>query len=89
MKLPNDNVKLTGKQCQCRHCGELFTRLRAFERHRVGPFSDKGIHRRCLTPEEMAAKGWTKNRKGFWVIETQAQRPPRAAGWKRNGPELH
>lgn len=67
-------MKLTGSMCKRPHCGESFTRLRAFDRHRVGSFMDRGVHRRCLTPTEMVERGWEQNSKGFWVIETQAKR---------------
>lgn len=63
---------LTGNRCECPACGELFSRVRAFDRHRGGPFADLGKWeggRRCLTPAEMKARGWSRNGIGAWVIE--------------------
>jgi hypothetical protein len=82
-------VALKGKQCRCSHCGEFFTRLRTFERHRVGSFKDRGKHRRCLSEFEMYAKGWSKNRAGFWVMELMGARTTRAAGWHGHRRDRH
>lgn len=56
--------KLTGNRCQCPTCGEAFNRVSTFDRHRVGDF---GVDRRCLSVEQMQAKGWRTNAAGFWV----------------------
>lgn len=61
---------LRGSRCQCAACGEFFSRPRAFDRHRVGSYAKQGEwrgDRRCLTPAEMMAKGWTRNPAGIWV----------------------
>lgn len=58
---------LRGNRCQCPTCGEYFSRVRAFDRHRTGPI---GIGRRCLTGAEMIARGWQRNATGCWVIAT-------------------
>jgi hypothetical protein len=63
--------KLTGNRCQCTACGEYFNRVSTFDRHRVGTF---GLDRRCLTLDEMAAKGWHTNAAGFYVTSS--------GGWK-------
>lgn len=53
----------------CGLCGEPFKSQRLFERHRVGPYHPPGV-RRCLTPEEMRAKGWEHNGR-TWVDKTR------------------
>lgn len=63
---------LTGKRCQCGGCGEVFSRLRAFDRHRVESYAKPGEWqgaRRCLTPAEMTARGWQRNAAGCWILE--------------------
>lgn len=60
---------LTGNKCECPACGEMFNRVSTFDKHRVGTF---GVDRRCLSPEEMAAKGWRVNDRGFWLTEARA-----------------
>lgn len=57
-------VGLTNDRNECPACDELFRSVSAFDKHRVG---DYGKDRRCLTPEEMIAKGMAKNEAGFWV----------------------
>src|SRR6516165_8365228 len=59
--------RLTGSRCRCGACGELFNSVSVFDRHRVGPWTDKGVQRRCLSAEEMSARGWQTNVKGFWI----------------------
>lgn len=54
--------KLTGNRCQCSACGEYFTSVRSFDRHRVGRL---GVDRRCLTQAEMDAAGSERNARGF------------------------
>lgn len=63
--------KLTGNRCQCAACGQFFSRVRVFDRHRVGPYGKKGesCGRRCLTSAEMAARGWHVNADGLWVMD--------------------
>jgi hypothetical protein len=56
--------------CQCVACGEFFKSSGTFTRHRVGNWDDRGLNRRCLTVEEMLAKGWGRNDGGFWVRDT-------------------
>jgi hypothetical protein len=48
-------------------CGERFKSVTGFDRHRVGP----GEARRCLTPDEMRARGMTLNAHGQWITETR------------------
>lgn len=55
--------KLSGERNQCPTCSEFFNSNTAFEAHRVGPMRA----RRCLSPEEMIAKGMGKNAADYWV----------------------
>lgn len=69
--------KLTGGRCQCPSCGLLFSSVREFDRHRVGDYAKPGQsqgNRRCLTVEELEARGWQTNARGFW----SQPRPERA-----------
>lgn len=60
-------MKLTGDRNQCQGCGEYFNSTFAFDKHRTGAF---GKDRRCLTTDEMLAKGMSKNSAGFWISST-------------------
>jgi hypothetical protein len=58
--------------CSCRACGELFNSEAAFDRHRTGPFRQlreppNAPDRRCLSGDEMLAKGMARNARGRWV----------------------
>jgi hypothetical protein len=57
---------LRGNRNQCGGCNEYFNSIGAFDKHRVGGFDGS---RRCLNPEEMIAKGMSKNDDGFWIGE--------------------
>lgn len=48
--------------CACRACGAVFQSARAFEAHRVGPWSE----RRCLPTPRMAERGLVLDPRGFW-----------------------
>jgi hypothetical protein len=63
-------MKLTGDRNQCPGCSEHFNSTFAFDKHRAGAF---GKDRRCLTPEEMEAKGMGKNSAGFWISSPMPQ----------------
>jgi hypothetical protein len=54
---------LRGDHCRCSICGAFFNSTRAFDKHRVGEWA----RRRCLAPEDMAAKGMSISRSGWWV----------------------
>ena len=58
-KLPHGSDK-----CQCTACGEYFSSTYAFDRHRYGPFNGD---RRCLSGDEMVAKGWSKGPLRHWA----------------------
>lgn len=64
-----------GDRNQCPSCKELFNSSAAFEKHRTGAF---GIDRRCLTVDEMRAKGMEVNAAGYWVTALNPQFAPDA-----------
>lgn len=47
---------------QCPVCGEVFSTVRNFDAHRVGPWEA----RRCLTEDELLSKGYHKDDRGIW-----------------------
>jgi hypothetical protein len=49
----------------CRGCNQTFTSLSAFDMHRTGKFERK--KRRCLTEQEMLARGMVQNAKSWWM----------------------
>ena len=49
----------------CAACHQTFTGTTSGDRHRVGAFWPD--ERRCLTPEEMRAKGMEQNARGHWT----------------------
>jgi len=58
-----NELKLSGRRCQCAACKEYFNSIAGFDKHPVGPYDA----RKCLTPEEMLALGMSKNEAGFWI----------------------
>lgn len=55
--------------CECLGCGEHFGATTLFDAHRVGRHgvSNGTVNRRrCLSPKEMQARGWTRDSKGLW-----------------------
>jgi len=62
MMRANPGIPLHGDHNECPGCGLLFNSTHAFDKHRVGPHGA----RRCLTPEEMMAKGMVQ--RGIWWI---------------------
>ncbi len=59
-------MKLGSSRNQCGACHQYFNSNTVFERHRIG---EHGKDRRCMTMTEMEAKGWLKNKDGFWITE--------------------
>lgn len=59
-------MKLGSQRNQCQGCKQYFNSNKAFDKHRTGKH---GVNRRCLTPEEMTAKGMLVNKDGFWITE--------------------
>lgn len=65
----SEPLTLRGDRCRCslltEGCGESFNSTAAFDKHRV--WAEGKVIRRCLTVEEMLAKGMAKNASGYWV----------------------
>jgi hypothetical protein len=59
-------MKLRGQKNQCQGCKQYFNSNTAFEMHRTGRH---GIDRRCMTTDEMTAKGMSLNAQSFWITE--------------------
>lgn len=56
----------SGKRLEhCTVCHETFTGTSAGDKHRTGTYWPD--ERRCLSVDEMAAKGMTRNRNGHWT----------------------
>jgi hypothetical protein len=56
-------LRLGSSMCDCGECGLRFSRTSTFDKHRVG--RHEPLERRCLTPDEMRAKGMVE-RNGVW-----------------------
>lgn len=74
-----DRRALSGDRNQCPECSEYFNSTGAFSKHRVGDYARDAngrSMRRCLTPDEMTAKGMAQNDAGFWThgLMTDADR---------------
>lgn len=54
-------------RCECIECGRMFSSNSTFENHRAGKYTQTGpdYGRRCLTDEELRARGWS-NVTGAW-----------------------
>lgn len=49
---------------QCGGCRVFFNSVTAFDKHRTGEY---GVDRRCMTVDEMTAKGMSVNEAGYWI----------------------
>lgn len=49
---------------QCGGCRVFFNSVTAFDKHRIGEY---GVDRRCMTVDEMTAKGMSVNEAGYWI----------------------
>ncbi|WP_233867197.1 hypothetical protein [Paraburkholderia adhaesiva] len=75
---PATRRHLTGDRNQCPTCGAFFNSTYAFDAHRTGPFGGaqgEPSRRRCLTVDEMRAKGMTLNQAGFWMTARRGLGP--------------
>jgi len=63
-------MKLSGDRNECPTCGLYFNSSVAFDRHRTGDF---GKDRRCMTLDEMKARGMAVNASGYWVTALNPQ----------------
>ena len=67
---------------ECTACGEDFSSISLFDRHRVGKheytfdYTDEATWdgRRCLGSEEMREKGWTFDKRGRWTDPVAAMK---------------
>jgi hypothetical protein len=57
-------------------CGENFGGVKLFNEHRIG---QHGKDRRCLTPQEMTARGWSQDSGGRWRHTSHAPMPKKWA----------
>jgi hypothetical protein len=73
-------MRLAGSRCQCTACNQYFNSTGTFDEHRIGPYSNL----RCLTTEQMTAKGWLVNEDGFWIrsqMSSEAKAIRKASNW--------
>ncbi len=61
-ELPGPTLKLKGQNCRCMACGLYFRRVSVFDKHRYGPYVQRG----CYTGTQLVEKGWKQDTKGFW-----------------------
>ena len=54
--------------CECAGCGSGFGGLTLFDKHRVGQPGE----RRCLTADEITARGWHQDDRGLWKAAAPA-----------------
>jgi hypothetical protein len=59
-------MRLGKQRNQCQGCKQYFNSNTAFDWHRTGKY---GVNRRCMTAEEMLAKGMSLNEAGFWITQ--------------------
>lgn len=64
------SYKLVGEINQCPSCNLYFNSNTAFSFHRTGPHSS----RKCLTEEEMSAKGMVLSARDLWCKEAASDR---------------
>jgi len=50
--------------CRCTVCGLYFRRTSTFDAHRIGRPGTPA--RRCLSPDELVARGWSRDSQGYW-----------------------
>jgi hypothetical protein len=54
-------------------CCKSFRSLTGFDKHRTGPFEPD--ERRCMTAEELTAKGWSVDDNNTWRMPAPAVNP--------------
>ena len=85
--------RLSGSRSRSMACGVLFNSVSTIDSHRLGNREGRGANRRCLTPDEMLARGWLVNAKGFWISRRRPDVPRRsgdriAPGTVQGAPQL-
>jgi len=63
---PSTPLKLSGQRSKCATCGLHFTSTSSFDDHRTGKIGTSS--RRCLSTDELSAKGFEPNALGFWRV---------------------
>lgn len=69
-------LPLGSEMCECPTCHLFFSTTRNFDRHQIGPYHDNS--RRCLTPQEMEAKGMFERRGRLATVATCTAIRPRS-----------
>jgi hypothetical protein len=71
--------RLSGQHNQCASCDTYFNSTHAFDAHRYGEWGilqDDGSYspsnRRCLTADEMEAKGMCLSSTGWWITKASS-----------------
>lgn len=57
------------ERAHCPSCHKTFNSVYAFDKHRTGTYEPNT--RRCLTTEEMTARGMCTDSAGYWVTALQ------------------
>jgi hypothetical protein len=78
---------LRGDHCQCPTCGEYFNSTYAFDKHRTGEYAA----RRCMSRDEMMAKGMAVSSTGFLVshAKTDSSAPGMRSSLDIEGGAIH
>lgn len=72
--------RLTTSRGHCSACHQFFNSDSAFDRHRTGLFEGESNKfgqtqitgpRRCMTTDEMLARGMVLNESGFWMTKNR------------------
>jgi len=66
-------VSMKPARSQCGNCHEVFNGVPAFDEHRTGSFAHRT--RRCLSVQEIQAKGMTRDEKGQWTLLEMQEAP--------------
>ena len=70
----DQKLPIGSRMCKCPTCGLYFNSPGAFGEHRVGEIGTPA--RRCLTAEELVAKGWGARGRGpYWTSQPGGKRP--------------
>ena len=67
---PTTSARLTGKRCQCGECGEVFSTLANFDRHRKGSYRDRS--RYCEHPEAVGLELKVSASGLYWAMPGRA-----------------
>lgn len=66
MQINGAKLKVGESRNQCQGCKQYFNSNAAFELHRIG---EHGVDRRCMTVDEMKARGMAINHAGYWITK--------------------